>query len=471
MDSTLACLAAWMPRQRWYAAKARPPSLRLVSWWELPPPTDADTAADEAAGPSANSDARIRTYLVADEGSLPAVLYQIPVVARATETVTADPDHVIGSPEPGTTFIDGPFDPAYASALLRLVAGGGTAQGPQTRVAGHPAAGAAPGDVATSRVVTGEQSNTSLIYEGGGMPVICKVYRQVHPGLNPDIELQLALAEAGSSRVPEPVGWVEGIWPDLETTHGSVRGSLAFAQQFLPDVEDAWRVALLAAARGDDFRAQARALGSATADVHLALAGCFPTRAATTHDREATASTWARRLAIAMAEVPEISERRAAAEAVYRRALEVSWPPLQRIHGDYHLGQVIQAPGRGWVLLDFEGEPLRPMIERTQPDLALRDVAGMLRSFDYVTGSLRLDDPDRSPGAVRSWARDARQAFVEGYADVSGGDLDPRHPLLAALELDKAVYEAIYESRNRPTWVSIPLAAISRLVERPAAVA
>lgn len=111
MDSTLACLAAWMPRQRWYAAKARPPSLRLVSWWELPPPTDADTAADEAAGPSANSDARIRTYLVADEGSLPAVLYQIPVVARATETVTADPDHVIGSPEPGTTFIDGPFDP------------------------------------------------------------------------------------------------------------------------------------------------------------------------------------------------------------------------------------------------------------------------------------------------------------------------------------------------------------------------
>jgi predicted trehalose synthase len=94
----------------------------------------------------------------------------------------------------------------------------------------------------------------------------------------------------------------------------------------------------------------------------------------------------------------------------------------------------------------------------------------MLRSFDYVAGSLRLDDPDRSADAVRSWARDARRAFVEGYA-VSAGGLDPRHPLLAALELDKAVYEAIYEARNRPTWVAIPLRAIARLVERPAPVA
>lgn len=467
MDSTLACLAAWMPRQRWYAAKARPPSLRLVSWWELPAPSDVGVAA----GSGADSDARIRTYLVADEGALPAVLYQIPVVARATETVDADPEHVIGSPAPGTTFIDGPFDPAYASALLRLITTGATAEGPQTRVAGRPVDGGTLGDMRTSRVVTGEQSNTSLIYEGDGMPVICKVYRQIHPGLNPDIELQIALATAGSSRVPRPVGWVEGVWPDLETAHGSVRGSLAFAQEFLPDVEDAWRVALLAAARGDDFRAQSRALGAATADVHLALAECFHTRVPTARDREVTASMWARRLAIAMAEVPEISERRVAAEAVYRRALDVPWPRLQRIHGDYHLGQVIQAPGRGWVLLDFEGEPLRPMAERTLPDLALRDVAGMLRSFDYVTGSLRLDDPERSPEAVRNWARDARQAFVEGYAAASGTDLDPRHPLLAALELDKAVYEAIYESRNRPTWVSIPLAAISRLVERPAAVA
>lgn len=432
-----------------------------MSWWDLPAP-----AATES-----DSDVRIRTYLVADEGALPSVLYQIPVVSRATETVDAQSEHLIGSPEPGTTFIDGPFDAAYASALLGLITSGSTAEGPQSRVAGHPADDEDFGATWASRVVTGEQSNTSVIYEGGRLPVICKVYRQVHPGLNPDIELQSALAKAGSSRVPRPVGWVEGAWPDLDTAHGSVRGSLAFAQEFLPGVEDAWRVALRAAARGEDFRAQARELGAATADVHLALAECFRTRASTARDRDVMASTWARRLAIAIAEVPEISEQRTSIESVYRRALEVPWPPLQRIHGDYHLGQVIQAPGRGWVLLDFEGEPLRPMAERTQPDLALRDVAGMLRSFDYVTGSLRLDEPDRSPEAVRGWARDARQGFVEGYAATSGTDLDPGHPLLAALELDKAVYEAIYESRNRPTWVSIPLAAITRLIDRPAAVA
>ncbi|WP_203579811.1 maltokinase N-terminal cap-like domain-containing protein [Microbacterium hibisci] len=464
MDSTLACLAAWMPRQRWYAAKGRPPSLRLLAWWDF-----------EVAVDGTGDHVRVRTFLVADEGALPAVLYQIPVVERATETVTADPDHVIGSPVPGTTFIDGPFDPAYATGLLELITRGGTAHGPQATAVGRPAAGvptSAPSgaDHAVARVVSGEQSNTSLIFEGIGTPVICKVYRQLHAGLNPDIELQGALAAAGSPHVPRPIGAIEGTWPDITTAHGTVTGSLASAQEFLPDVEDAWRVALRAAAAGEDFREPARALGAATADVHLSLAQCFPTRSATAADRDATAATWERRFAIASAEVPAIAGQHDAAAAVYRRALEVPWPPLQRIHGDYHLGQVLRSPDRGWIVVDFEGEPLRPMAERTQPDFALRDVAGMLRSFDYVAGSLRLGDPDRAD-AVRAWARDARGAFVEGYAAVSGTGLDPRHPLLAALELDKAVYEAIYEARNRPTWVAIPLRAIARLVERPAPVA
>lgn len=447
-----------MPRQRWYAAKGRPPSLRLVSWWDLP-------------SHEAGADVRVRTFLVADEGALPTVLYQIPVVARATETVTADPAHVIGSPEPGTVFIDGPFDPAYTSALLQLVLRGGDAFGPQTVAVGHHTGLVASEESPTGRVVTGEQSNTSVIYADARIPVICKVYRQLHGGFNPDIELQTALADDGSPRVPRTIGWVEGTWPDLATAHGTVNGSLAFAQEFLPDVDDAWRAALLSAARGVDFHEPAFALGTATAEVHLALGHLFPTRPASPADRRDTAATWARRLAIAIAEVPEIAERREAAESVYHRALEVDWPPLQRIHGDYHLGQVLEVPGRGWVLLDFEGEPMRPMLERIRPDLALRDVAGMLRSFDYVAGSLRLDDPERSPQTMREWARGARQAFVSGYAAATGTTLDPRHPLLAALELDKAVYEATYEARNRPTWVAIPLRAIARLVERPAAVA
>ena len=456
MDSTLACLAAWMPRQRWYAAKGRPPSLRLISWWEL-------------ENPIAGDDARLRTLLVSDEGSLPPVLYQIPIAERATAHVEADREHVIGSPEPGTTFIDGPFDAAYAQALLALVTQGGQARGPNMLARGIPNSPVEAIGPRHATVLRGEQSNTSVIFraDDGASPIICKVFRQLHPGLSPDIELATALADAGSAHVPRAVGFIEAWWPDAATAGGSVFGSLAFAQEFLTGVDDAWRVALRAAARGDDFADRARALGTATADVHLALAGIFPTFATDPESREETAATWRRRLAIAIAEVPAIAERRDAIEDVYDRACAAEWPAAQRIHGDYHLGQVLHVPGRGWVLLDFEGEPLRPMTERTHPDLALRDVAGMLRSFDYVAGSIRLDDPSRSPGAIREWAQHAREAFLQGYAQTSGVDLDAQRALLAALELDKAVYEAIYEARNRPTWVSIPLRAIARLVDRP----
>ena len=275
MDSTLACLAAWMPRQRWYAAKGRPPSLRLVAWWDTPA-----TGAVSDAGSPRSIDARVRTFLVADEGALPAVLYQIPVVSRATASVDASPDHIIGSPEPGTTFIDGPFDSAYTAALLSLVTAGGQGRGPRSVATGRPTRSVATEGVRTAAVLAGEQSNTSVIYrsDDGAMPIICKVFRQLHPGLNPDIELQTALADAGSSHVPHAVGSVEGVWPDLSTADATVTGSLAFAQEFLPGVEDAWRVALHAAARGEDFRERAHALGAATADVHLSLAGLFPTR-------------------------------------------------------------------------------------------------------------------------------------------------------------------------------------------------
>ncbi|MBU4465110.1 MAG: phosphotransferase [Actinobacteria bacterium] len=453
MDSTLACLAAWMPRQRWYAAKGRTPNLRFIASWDFDP--DADGV-------------RVRTILVSDESSLPAVLYQVPLVARATDAVDSDSDHIIGSPEPGTTLIDGPFDPAYAGALLRMVTRGGTAHGPRTVVTGHPAASASIArDDLIAGVLSGEQSNTSLVYAArdGSAPVICKVFRQLHPGLNPDIELQTGLADAGSRYVPRAIGSLEGEWPDSLTTGGTITGSLAFAQEFLPGVEDAWRVALRAAASGEDFAQRARALGTATAEVHVSLASLFATSETDADERVSMSESWRRRLTTAIAEVPDLAPRRDAIEATYRRAEAIAWPQLQRIHGDYHLGQVILVPDRGWVLLDFEGEPMRPMSERVRPDLALRDVAGMLRSFDYVVGSIRLDQPDRSPQSVRAWAATARDAFVDGYAAASGVDLLALSPLLAALELDKAVYEAIYESRNRPTWIAIPLRAIARLTD------
>ena len=400
----------------------------------------------------------------------PVVLYQIPVVSRATETVDAAPDHIIGSPEPGTTFIDGPFDPAYARALIRLVTRGGEGRGPRTVATGHPTRHVPPDEPRTASVMTGEQSNTSLIYRSTGMPIICKVYRQLHPGLNPDIELpsgarrrriaaRAALDRLGRRRVAGPrhrPGHRDGLAGRRTGVPAGRRGRVARG------------AARRGPRRGLPRRAHAPRHRRPPMCTCRSPSSSRPGRAQAA-DRADTAATWRRRLAIAIAEVPAIAERRDAIEAVYDQALEIEWPRLQRIHGDYHLGQVLQVPDEGWVLLDFEGEPLRPMAERTRADLALRDVAGMLRSFDYVSGSIRLDDPDRSP---RDGARVGAQrapGVHRGVRAATRARISARSsPLLAALELDKAVYEAIYEARNRPTWVSIPLRAIARLVERPA---
>ncbi|MCR2812035.1 phosphotransferase [Microbacterium sp. zg.Y1090] len=454
MDSTLASLAAWMPRQRWYAAKGRTPHLRHVASWEMP--------GDEPG-------VRARTLILTDEGTLPAISYQVPVVSRPTETVPhGQAAHVIGHPEPGTTLIDAPHDPAYSSALLQLITRGGTVRAGRTVAVGHPSASSphlgAALEAHRAAVLTGEQSNTSVCFRfaDGAPPIICKIYRQLQSGTNPDIELNNALSDARSPHVPRAVGWLECSWTDAGAP-SRLTGSLAFAQEFLPDVEDAWRLALRSAAESGDFSRPAFDLGAATADVHRSLAHLFPTAPATALDRAAMRDAWQRRLSTAIAEVPALVDARRAIEAVYDRALDVEWPPLQRIHGDYHLGQVLAVPDRGWVLLDFEGEPMRAMAERTAPDLALRDVAGMLRSFEYVAGSVRIEHPDQT-AALRDWADNARDGFLAGYADRARPRAKITGALLNALELDKAVYEAVYESRSRPTWLTIPLRAVERLV-------
>ncbi|MGN8024998.1 maltokinase N-terminal cap-like domain-containing protein [Microbacterium sp. 22242] len=446
MDSTLACLAAWMPRQRWYSAKGNVPRLRAVHSWELP-----------AVG------AQVRIHLVTDDASAPPITYQVPTVARATETVDLSAPAVIGSPEPGVTLVDGAHDAVFTRALLALLSSGGASLGEGARAWGRPSASRPPiGSDYAAEVLSGEQSNTSVVFrpEGDGAPIIAKIFRRVDAGLNPDIELATALAEAGSPFVARAVGSVEGEWP-APAADRIASGSLVFAQEFLPDVEDAWRVALAAAAADEDFTDRARALGAATAGVHTTLAEAFPTRAVDESARSTMIRRWGERLAVAVSEVPELADQVPAIRAVYERASGSDWPDLQRVHGDYHLGQVILVPGRGWVLLDFEGEPLRPMTERREPDLPTRDIAGMLRSFDYVAGSLRLADPDLSPARTDAWSRAARAAFLAGYDE--SAKTATAGPLLDALELDKAVYETVYEARNRPRWLPIPLGAVARL--------
>ncbi|GGL00460.1 hypothetical protein GCM10009769_18320 [Curtobacterium luteum] len=406
-------LAPWIAAQRWYAAKGGSgPTLRTLS-------TDDDTR------------------LVLDDAATGAVLYQAPVVVRdgTVTDATGDLDWV---------------------------------RGLAARIDADPESLRPIGTVTAARVLSGEQSNTSVICDTeAGEQVIVKVFRVLHHGDNPDVTTQLALSAAGSSRVPAVYGALRGSWPDSGRREGTASGHLAVAQEFLPGTRDAWRVALDDARAGVAFADDARRLGSALAEVHRTLAEVLPTTPATDERRREALATMHARLAAAEREAPAVAEHAEAVRAVYARAAEAVWPDLQRVHGDLHLGQVLAVPGeRGWVFLDFEGEPLRPLTERSVPDVPLRDVAGMLRSFDYVAGALARD---ADPVDTGTWAHDARVAFLAGYEEGIDADLHAHREVLDAFELDKAVYEVVYETRNRPDWVAIPLAAVSRLAARSAA--
>ncbi len=210
---------------------------------------------------------------------------------------------------------------------------------------------------------------------------------------------------------------------------------------------------------GEDFSGPARALGEATAEVHAMLADALGVTETSPEVAREIVAGMRDRYAAAAAEVSALHDHDDAVSAIFDAAEGVNWPALQRIHGDYHLGQVLHTSDGGWVLLDFEGEPLRPLVERNQPDQWIRDIAGMLRSFDYAGGAVEHS----SDASARAWVTDTQQAFLDGYAATAGTDPRDRPSLLAAFELDKAMYEVVYEVRNRPSWVDIPLAAIERL--------
>ncbi|WP_409485205.1 1,4-alpha-glucan branching protein GlgB [Arsenicicoccus dermatophilus] len=446
---------AWIGRQRWYVGKGSgtTPQLEHVGSYRFEDP------AHEVG---------VETLLLRDVSVQPPVTYQVPLTYRGAPLEGAE-DALVGVIEHsvlGTRHVyDAPHDPVYVAELVRTVVEADTGSTPDhgtpdVHVVGEPTTARPPVSVRSARVLSGEQSNTSIIVETDAEPLIVKVFRVLSPGDNPDVTVQTALAGAGSTLVPSPAGALRGRW----TRDGrQVTGHLAFAQEFLPDVRDAWRVALESAAAGGDFTGRARALGVATGQVHRTLADTMETAAATVEDRRTLALSMRNRFVLAAEAHPPLRTQEAEIERVLGAARDAEWPRLQRIHGDYHLGQVLDVPGRGWVLLDFEGEPLRPLRQRTRPDLVLRDVAGMLRSFDYAAGSVAQEDPARAESA-RAWADAARAAFLEGYAEASG--LDPRREpeVLRALELDKALYEIDYEARNRPSWLPIPTTAVARLV-------
>jgi maltokinase len=172
-----------------------------------------------------------------------------------------------------------------------------------------------------------------------------------------------------------------------------------------------------------------------------------------------------RRLDLAIAAVPALAAHADKVGDAYSQLAKLIEPiPAQRVHGDYHLGQVMRTQ-TGWVVLDFEGEPASPLAQRRARSSPLRDVAGMLRSFDYAARHQLVTHPEATALAAKAgdWVRRNGDAFCAGYAAAGGLDPAQNSVVLRAMLLDKAVYEVIYEARNRPTWVPIPLESIAEL--------
>jgi maltokinase len=447
-------LTGYLGRQRWFAGKGRT--------WQV-----AGTATVGELAPGVRIDTVTVTY---DDGGTET--YQLPLAAYATPQ-----EHLAHAYVGEETSADGSRRHLY-DALQDKDATvywfEGVAEG---RTVGNLAfhrdptlTELPPGG--PSIVVGAEQSNTSVIF---GDTVIVKVFRKVSPGINPDIEVHAALAAAGSTHIAAPLGWLEGSWTDA--TGERVTASLAMAQTFLKDATDGWEIALTSVRDlyaeadlhadevGGDFTGEAQRLGAATAEVHAALAAALPTGRLEGKDLDDLADGMRTRLERTAAEVAELTPYVEALRTAFDDLAALDTPvEVQRVHGDFHLGQVMRTLD-GWKLLDFEGEPARPLAERRGLESPVKDVAGMLRSFDYAARHLLADHPLDAQREYRAteWAERNRDAFCAGYARAGATDPRTQPVLLRAFETDKAVYEVLYEARNRPSWLQIPMAAIRRL--------
>jgi trehalose synthase-fused probable maltokinase len=394
--------------------------------------------------------------------------YQVPLGLRPADEGWSE--RVIGEAD-GWTIYDALADPAAGRELLHRMRSGAveTIEEGTLRFCWAASAGAEQGGTVDVRPVGVEQSNSSIVF---GDELILKAFRRVEPGVNPELELLRFLSERGFPNIAALAGWYEFEGRFIDAT-------LGILQEYLAGARDGWELTLEELASDPDgLLGRLRALGEVTGELHTALGSdsTNPDFAPDEPSQEALSLLTAdvdeqiERIFIDLPETEALAPIAGRGQDVREKLQALSHigagGRVIRTHGDYHLGQTMLSD-RGWVILDFEGEPARPLPERRLKRSPLRDVAGMLRSFSYAAAGGRLlrgvDVPD-------SWEDGARAVFLEGYFDRAEPSLlppgeGPTNQLLAVFELEKAVYELRYELNNRPDWVGIPVAGILRLLE------
>lgn len=498
LAAVTASLPAFLPRQRWFGGKGHQVQRADVR--------DFATLPDHPGTILAVVD------VFADGQEMAS--YFLPFGLAASDTPDAPGDLVV---EVGDLAVrDAIANPATCRALLAGIAEGrtlATNQGgqfvfrPAARLGGAGPEWPAPSDLAELAVrhANVEQSNSSVIF---GDRLILKALRRLVPGINPEIEIARFLGEHTTfDRIPALVGWAEYVAPD------GASAPVAVLQPFVANRGDGWSYVLSQFPANGDVPLPAEklvhdlaALGRTLGGLHLALATptddpAFAPEIIVAADVDDWRGRTQASLQTAMDQIvaglsgPDWTDAdRALAQDVIlgdgqlRAAIDGidgladGQTVRTRHHGDFHLGQTLVARD-GWIIIDFEGEPLRSLEQRRAKQTPLRDVAGLLRSLDYARATvLRQATADASlgdagsDGGQQTAEVDAlfdrlREAFLSAYLETvrSGSapllpaDQGQLHRVLLALEAEKALYELGYEIGNRPDWVGIPLSALVRL--------